>query len=440
MKKNIEFNNFFGVNLVIALALLGSAFTQFRFSDLPIGVSDIFFLLYIIYSLGLFSISFNNHHSYKVMDPTRRLIIPILLFLVFFLLLNFAGSIYSSLLLTSGSLPLPWNPEGASLLISPYRNIVAFSYLMIIFTVLFIRADIDIGSVAFYTLLLLSFAIAFFYIVSIFTNNIFGRNLYYVANEGTQWTDRLILFAKNPNQLADFIAPLPFFLLYFIKNSKSALFTLLISTLIALVVLTALEASSKSLLLGWIIAIVYLLIHYIFRGKYAMYLISTLVFFSTTVLFYFHINYSDSIINVLQNLFDSSGAMTIDNSIVYDMLIRVKLISNAIEAGYLSPVFGLGSGASSGVFETFQGRESHNHFSEIFMTSGILGLLSYLGLMLYVFSKISSAREPFLMSVLIVITVTSMFHLQLRQPLFWFYILFLLYYTSNFSKKEQKYD
>ena len=39
MKINFEFNNLFSVNAIIALALVGSTFTQLRFVGLPLGVS-----------------------------------------------------------------------------------------------------------------------------------------------------------------------------------------------------------------------------------------------------------------------------------------------------------------------------------------------------------------------------------------------------------------
>ena len=331
--------------------------------------------------------------------------------------------------MTSGNLLIP-NPEGARLMLAPYRNILAYSYLTIIYIVLFIRADIDIGLVAFYTFLLLSFVVAFFFIATIFTNNIFGINLYYL------WTDRLTLFTKSPNHLADFIAPLPFLLLYFFNNSKSVFFKSLTIFLVIIIVLAGLGSESKSTILGWIVVSAYLFLYYIFRGKYARYLVSTVVLFLLTVFFYLQIFYSDSILNAIQKIMDSGDVINVSHSLLYDMIIRLKLIFHAIEAGNLSPVFGLGAGVSSGITEPFLGRESHNHLSEIIMTSGYFGLVSYLGLMFYVFARISIARKPILMSAFIVITVTTMFHFQLRQPLFWFYILFLIYFSSNVRKTK----
>lgn len=432
MKTIFEFNNFLNVNLVIALALVGSTFTQIRFSGLPIGVSDLFFLSYIIYSIGMFSISVNNSYSFKLFDSTRRLMIPVFLFLVTYLVVSFAGTIYSSFLITTGSLVFPWNIDAVNLLIRPYHNILAYLYLVIIFTVLIVRADIDFGLIAFYTIILLSLVVVFFFIISIFTNNFFSIDLYYL------WTNRLMLFTNSPNHLADFISPLPFFLLYLLNKSKSVSFSFLLIFLVIIILLTIFESQSKAAVLGVVLAFIYLLLHYIFRFKYIISFISILVIFLLATTNYLQIYYADSISNFLQNLMDSGGVIKLPRSILYDAYIRLELFFNAIEAGNMSPIIGLGLGASSGILEPFLGRESHNHISELIMTSGYFGCVSYLSLMVYVFAKITRAREPFIMAAFIVLSITTLFHMQLRQPLFWFYIVFLLYYTSNFSIKNKK--
>ena len=436
MKISFEFKNILNVNVLIALALVASTFTQVRFSNLPIGVSDLLFLSFIIYSIGLFSLSLNNLHSEKIMSLNRCLIIPILLFLFFYLLLLFMGTIYGSYLISNGVL-MPLNSDGSKMMTAPYHNLMAYSYVTIIFLTLYIKSDIDIAALALYTFLLLSLCTGCFYVISKFSNNFFGIDLFYL------WTDRLQLFTKSPNHLADFIAPLPLFLLYFAKNSKSIFFTSLLILLAILTLFAGFESQSKSTILGWIIAFGYLLLYYVFRRKYVTIVVSLSVTIFILFLIFIQIYYSDSIINALQNYMDSGGdqrggMILIPRTIIYDILIRLELIFNAMEVGNMSPVIGLGAGASSGVLEPFLGRESHNHISEIIMSSGYFGLISYLALMLYVFVKISRVRKPILMSAFIVITVTTLFHMQLRQPLFWFYILFLLYFSSNVSKKEQK--
>lgn len=432
MKIDFDFNNLFSVNLVIALALVGSTFTQVRFSGLPIGVSDIFFISYIIYSIGLLSISLNYHSSFKLMDSTRSLIMPLFLFLFFYVILMFAGTIYSNFLLTNGNLVFPWHPDGLSLILNPYHNLLAFTYLFVIYTVLFIRGDIEIGLVAIYTVILLSFVTAIFYIISRYTDSIFGISLYYL------WTDRLMLFTKSPNHLGDFIAPLPFLLLYFVKNSKSIILTSFLIFLMITTLLVGIDSLSNSTIIGILTGFVYLFLHYIFRGKYGLHFIVSLVLFTLGVILFIQYFYSDEIHDAIKNFYDSGNVYEFPKSLVYDIYIRQGLFFNAIEIGNMSPFFGLGAGASSGVIEPLLGRESHNNLSEIIMTSGYLGLLAYLCLMFYTFAKISIAGKPMLMSAFIVITITTMFHMQLRQPLFWFYILFLLYFSSSISDEEQK--
>jgi hypothetical protein len=432
VKINFDFNNFFSVNLVIALALVGSTFTQFRFPGLPIGVSDVFFISYLVYSVGLFSISVNYHSSFKLMDPTRSLIIPLFIFFVFYVILTFAGTIYSNFLITNGSLAFPTNPDAASLILSPYHNLMAFTYLLVIYFILFIRADIKIGLVAFYTVILLSFLTAIFYIASRYSNNFFGINLYYLS------TDRLMLFTKSPNHLGDFIAPLPFLLLYFVKNSKSIIFTSLLLFLTISTLLAGFDSLSKSTIVGILSGFAYLFLNYIFRGKYGLHFIICAVIFLMGVILFLQNFYSDAINDALKKVLDSNASLVFPKTLIYDIYVRQGLFFNAIEVGNISPFFGLGAGASSGIIEPFLGRESHNNLSEMIMTSGYLGFAAYFLLMLYTFVRISVTKQPLIMSAFIVITVTTMLHMQLRQPLFWFYILFLLYFSSSVNNEEPK--
>jgi hypothetical protein len=416
--------NLFSINTLISLAIVGSTFTQIRFSNLPIGVSDLLFLAYIVYSFGLFTISFGENYYNNKKIKVRLLIKPILVYLLLYLLLIFAGTLYSSFLLNNGSLMTPLHPDGAKLLYSPYHSILAYLYLVIIFLTLYIRADINIKLVAFYTIFWMTILVVLFYLLSLQTKNILGVNLFYVH------TERLMLFTKSPNHLADFIAPLPLFLIFFLGYTKSILIKVIYTALALILFKVGLDSQSKSLILGWGLALIYFYFYYFSISKFAKYIFPVSIIMLIGFSIYIQNYYIGSIISKIQNILDA-GNLAIPYSIIYDLKIRLGLFFNGLEVAKISPIFGLGVGASSGIAEPFLGRESHNHISEIIMTSGYFGILAYTALMSIVFYRLILFRNPILMGIFIVISVTTLFHMQLRQPLFWFYMLFLIYLSSD---------
>ena len=132
-----------------------------------------------------------------------------------------------------------------------------------------------------------------------------------------------------------------------------------------------------------------------------------------------------------KNILDSDSNLHLNRGILYDIHIRTGLIYNAIELANLSPIFGYGAGASTGITEPFLGREAHNNIADLLMISGYFGLLAYLLVMFYIAIQIVNSKKDLLLAAFIVITLVSLFHFQLRQPLFWFYLIFILYEAST---------
>lgn len=416
----------FSVNTLIAVALALSTFTQIRFSKLPIGVSDLFFLSYILYSLGILSISKGYLQPNKIIASRRKQIFPIFAFNTLYLLLLFAGTIYAYFLFKTTDL-IPWfHDDAQGLFLGPYHNLLAFSYLFIIFLIAYIKADLNLYKVSYYTVVIISVLTSIFFIISLFRDNIFGIKLFYL------WTDRMMLFTKSPNHLADFIAPIPFFLIYFFKNTKSFPLKICHIILFLIVIAVGLQSQSKATVYGWGISFSFLLIYYFLININVRYfLVTAVVLFSTFLIINVYLNNSDYISQSIENISMSKEYSRDFGRIIYDLYIRSGLFFNSLEAGSISPYIGLGSGASSGITEPFMGRESHNHISEVFMTTGYLGLFFYLCLMFYIFYRINFSNQPILLCAFLIISVTSLFHFQLRQPLFWFYLLFLINLSDN---------
>jgi hypothetical protein len=416
----------FSVNTVIAIALVLSTFTQLRFSELPIGISDLFFLSYLLYSFGILSISKAHIQSNKIINSRRKQILPIFAFIVLYTMLLFAGTIYAYFLFKTSDLIPSFYNDAEGLFMAPYHNLIAFSYLSVIFLFAYIRGDLNLKKISYYTILILSVCISLLFIISLFKNNIFGLNLYYL------WTDRLILFTKSPNHLADFIAPIPFFLIHFFYNTKSFYSKLFYIILFLIIIAVGLSSQSKATIYGWIMAFPFLIISCAIKNVYLRYyLIITGVLLFIFLLIFFISYYEDYFLNSIENLNFSWLTNINFKSIMLDISTRFGLFLNAIELGNISPIIGLGAGASSGISEPFMGRESHNHISEVLMSTGYLGIMLYLSLMFYIFYKINFANQPFLFYAFLIISVISLFHYQLRQPLFWFYLLFLINLSDN---------
>lgn len=409
-------------NIIVSLAIITSTFTQLRFSGLPVGVSDIFMMLYI--GIALVSVRFIGMDNGKkdVNYQLKEAVLPLLLFLLLFYILLVIGTLYAAVMMVDVGL-------------SPYHNLVAFFYLLLIFLALYVSADIDINLVFIYISYGLAFLVSFLLIISFFSRDIAGINLYYL------WTDRLMLFTRSPNHLADFIAPLPFILLFLIKYNKdimqNKLFIIIGLTLVLFLIIAGLKSSSKATISGWFLAFIYLTYFYITTSKYKHYI----YFISFAVIFFGFVIYSQYLHDLVYiwtyKTMQNSSNVSLNHAILYDIHIRVGLLGNAMELANLSPFFGFGAGASSGITDVMQGREAHNNFADIAMMSGYIGLFLYLSLLFFIASRIALSGQPLLMAAFIVINVTTLFHFQLRQPIFWFYLLFVLYATNSIKPTRE---
>jgi len=409
------------ISLLISLALIASTFTQLRFSGMPVGFSDVLFLLYIGYSFLVVLHTYNKGYSYNILQPTRASLLPIVVFFLVFIFLMVLGTLYSTAFQIETGM-------------SPYHNLFAFFYLTILFVSMLIRGDINIGLTARYTSIALALIVSIMTIVSIFTRDFIGVELYYL------WTDRLMLFTKSPNHLADFIAPLPFLLLYFLFGMKSRIFQGLMFVLIVLIFLAGIMAQSKATLLAWTIAMLFLFFKWLSSSIYTRYIVG---FFSIFLLFaflFFQNEFNDLFFGGTKNILDSGNNLHLNKGILRDIHIRTGLIYNAVQLANLSPFFGYGAGASTGITEPFLGREAHNNIADILMISGYFGLFAYLLIMSFIVVRIINSKKILLLAAFVVMVITSLYHFQLRQPLFWLYLVFILHEASvvvNVKKKNR---
>lgn len=99
--------------------------------------------------------------------------------------------------------------------------------------------------------------------------------------------------------------------------------------------------------------------------------------------------------------------------------VRSSLWYHAIAAIRRSPIVGFGPGAHSGFQGPFGGEEAHNTLLDWTTQTGVLGLLIlalYLG---WIFYTVAHYGNRPLTGMLLGLALFSIFHLTLRQPLFW---------------------
>ena len=113
------------------------------------------------------------------------------------------------------------------------------------------------------------------------------------------------------------------------------------------------------------------------------------------------------------------------------LYIRYALWKNGWEAIKVSPIFGLGTGAFSGVDDPFRGMEAHNTFIDFGTNTGLLGLMIYLLLILWTAWLAWRRNEYVLFAGIITITLYSTFHFVLRHPLYWFYLILVISICTN---------
>jgi O-antigen ligase len=273
---------------------------------------------------------------------------------------------------------------------------------------------------------LISFAVISQLIILLFPSLLPGVQPWYGGIRFAGWS-------KNPNQVAILLCIMPFFLLHLFSHgtkNKLTKFWCVFLTIISIIIgiLTDSDALKNSWLSG--LGILMLLksntwIANLFsNNKIPLHrLIYTNIFRLFFVLF------------ILMNIFLSLHQEQVIISDVYNKdsqgNIRFILWVNGLIAISYSPLFGLGPGFFSGISGPFFDFEAHNTFIDWTASSGIIGLVSYLGLLAWIAWNAWKRQLLILFSAVISLVGFSSFHYVLRQPIFWFYLLSIAWWSSR---------
>lgn len=103
--------------------------------------------------------------------------------------------------------------------------------------------------------------------------------------------------------------------------------------------------------------------------------------------------------------------------------VRRTLWVHAYEAWLQSPFIGNGPGAFSYLDDPAQKQEAHNLSFDLLTQAGMVGVLMFAALYLWLFSKAYQARDPYSLVILVVLMLFSGAHFMLRQPIFSLYMI-----------------
>lgn len=388
---------------LLSLGLVFSVATQLRLPGLPLGVGEVLLLLWLLTTV-VFSISWRS--------PA----------LVSVLALTLVGALF----LSAGYFVTPY-PEGR-LRPPALHDTLAYIFCVVLAINYARLADKYENSLP--AMLLWAFMLSTLLALAlgVITRGWSGMDVMYYH---TRWQH----LSDNPNQFALLALPLPFLALHLIlRQSENQNFLML--TLLGLLALgLGWYSQSDALTLAWVGGgLVAALALY---GKYpklttsaqhaaphARRIAALLMFLMVAGSAW---QWRDVAVHVTQGTKTKTGTCsnlmgTPKNPINADqdqISIRLCLWRNALTAVEYAPLTGLGPGPHSGFTKPFDGEEAHNTLLDWGTQAGLVGTAALVGYLTWLLWQITRRRFYELAAMLLALYCFAMFHLMLRQPLFW---------------------
>jgi len=240
--------------------------------------------------------------------------------------------------------------------------------------------------------------------------------------------DRFSGLSQNPNQLALYLLPVPFFSVIAYVFGKKNRWSLMAE--ITLIVIINALVLGKALFIGWGLSLIFIfIIGNVWFGNIQVFKVKFLlrIFFSVTALIasvpVFFLLYSGAI----------AGSQEDQGS------IRIQLWENGIKAWTDSFFLGHGPGHYSGLDYPYEGMESHNLLIDWLSSYGLFGSSVLIALFVWLFIYFYKQRAWIIIALLITIMIQSTFHFYGRQPLFWLLLVFAYLTVAEYSKRTRIY-
>lgn len=293
------------------------------------------------------------------------------------------------------------------------------AYIVILITCLIIenfyhKDRIDIYEIIKMIFLISGVLFTALYLVSMFTDTIYGLPLKYY--------DYFAPFVTNLHQTAMFMAPMPFIGLLIIRNEKRPIirfFSLVLILIFSyLVVQTGSFKALVGLTLGWA---VYFVLEFVklFKGRMKNAVIVSLI----SIIIFLGVVNSPVLYEIFFAIFNAEDLAS----------GRSSLYSNAIDVALTSPLVGLGPGAH--IYQAGQFWDSHETFITVFLQGGAIGLIFFLFLLYKIFKNFIKITSLLAASIPILIYALGG-DIMRRLPI-WLLLLLLYYYIINFYKEAE---
>lgn len=386
LNKILKFNF---LEIFIAIFILSSFFTDLRFANYPIGISELMFFPLFFYSLYCF-----------ILKKNFELTVPIehLLLVATILSLLFVTSISSTLNSTNTNL------KSYNLL----HNLLSVIYInLIIFIIIILKPNyFRVGIFLIYFGFIITL---FFFIFSFFHNDFFSMQLFY-SN-----TEKISLFTKNHHQIGFFSSIL---LLLSSKNlfeQKKIIYIFPIILFIAILYFSQSNGNIAALILSFLFAsIIFILLRYF---NLQIFISICIIFFILLFIsFWFIINNEQFTIFFYNNFYKPLSIIS-----------RLEIVANYFEKLNIFDIL-IGSGAGNYSLTSYNDnslRELHYTNLDIFMYSGIIPTILMISLYLQSFN-LSVRKNLFIITTMIFfIMIYSTTHNILRYPFFWIFFLFI---------------
>lgn len=111
--------------------------------------------------------------------------------------------------------------------------------------------------------------------------------------------------------------------------------------------------------------------------------------------------------------------------------VRKTLWIHALEVWKLSPIVGHGPGAFSYLDSPEQRQEAHNLLLDMLTQVGVVGVVLFAALYLWLLAGAIKARDPYSITLLVILMVFSGAHFMLRQPVFTLYMVMCAVMIKN---------
>ena len=298
-----------------------------------------------------------------------------------------------------------------------FHNALALT-LSFLFSMIFLSSGISKKDLEKLVAVLISFTIISLSIMILFPSILPFISPWYFGVRFRGWSN-------NPNQLGLLFSIIPFLTLYLLNISKNKLIKIWYVLMLILSLIIGQSTISDSLIMAWSISVFSLIILMIYQKTFkvlrqkinnrrfiAVYqgiagLCALIIFLILTFIMYDKVSY------VVADAYNY-GSQGDD---------RITVWLNGIDAMFHSPLFGLGPGSFSGNEEPFLNVEAHNTFIDWGGNSGVLGLISYISLLVWVRWNAWRNKSFIMLAAFISLVGFTIFHYVLRQTIFWFFLI-----------------